>query len=411
MHDRIRPRSAYSRALSLLFIWMACVAVTLGACSGGDDTRSETATPTAQTPPSPTPRPVFLQPIDGADLVTGVEGGADFAIEVPEDWNGDLVLFLHGAQPYEPPAVSPPLSREHMIASGYAWGASAFRQAGFVPEIAVADTNALYERFVRDYGEPRNVYLYGASMGGAAAMIASEQEVAPYDGVLAVCASAGEQTWLALHADYLTIGANVVGVTAEEVPPSDIPALVDRIESSLTENAEQRNLFTSLMVGWTGGARPFAHEGLSDVKDRWPAVSALGAAGALDNIGRDYSAIGIEAGEAIVLRRTAEELTSAGDVTGQFRVPVLTLHDTGDAVVPLTDAIAILDRATAGAQGGRLVQRTVQSPTHCDFTDDELERAFDDMVAWVEDGMTPAGEDLSSFDPATLGAEFTTAER
>ena len=415
MHNLIPAdaRSLTSRLspLSFLFIGLALTAVVFGACSNADDTPSDTATATSQAPMSPTPRPVFLQPIDGAEIEAGVEGGADFAIEMPEDWNGDLVLFLHGALPFEPPVVSPPLSREYMIANGYAWGASAFRQSGFVPEIAMADTNALYARFVREYGEPRNVYLYGASMGGAAAMMASEQEVAPYDGVLAVCASAGEQAWLALHADYLTIGAYAVGIPPRTYAPDEMGGLVDEVARGL-EDAATLAEFETLMVEWTGGERPFALEGLRDIEPPWPVIRLLGDAARIDNRGRDYTTIGIPAGATIELNNGGAPIAiGAGDVTGQFRVPVLTLHDTGDAVVPLTDAIAILERATAAAQGGRLVQRTVQSPTHCDFTDDELERAFDDMVAWVEDGMTPEGEDLSSFDPATLGAAFTTKER
>ncbi len=383
------------------------------ACSG-DDAPSPTVTAIATTAAAvgtATPRPVFLEPIDGADLETGTEGGAAFAIEMPEDWNGDLVLFLHGAQAFEPPTISPPLSREYMIANGYAWGASAFRESGFVPEIAVADTNALYARFVRDHGEPRHVYLYGASMGGAAAMIASEQEVAPYDGVLAVCASAGEQTWLALHADYLTIAAYAVGIAPRAYAADEIDALVGDVVAGL-EDAAVLAQFESMMVEWTGGGRPFALEGLRESEPPWPAIRLLGDAALIDNRGRDYTAIGIAPQETIELNNGAAPIAiGGGDVTGQFRVPVLTLHDTGDAVVPLTDAIAILDRATVAAQAGRLVQRTVQSPTHCDFTDEELERAFDDLVAWVEDGMTPAGEDLTSFDPATLGAAFTTRER
>ena len=32
----------------------------------------------------------------GAGSVTGEVGGAQYYIEVPENWNGDLVLFAHG---------------------------------------------------------------------------------------------------------------------------------------------------------------------------------------------------------------------------------------------------------------------------------------------------------------------------
>jgi hypothetical protein len=52
------------------------------------------------------------------------------------------------------------------------------------------------------------------------------------------------------------------------------------------------------------------------------------------------------------------------------------------------------------------VQRAVRRPGHCAFTDAERQRAFEDLVAWVERGTKPAGEDLLG-DLRDAGRAFT----
>jgi hypothetical protein len=60
-----------------------------------------------------------------------------------------------------------------------------------------------------------------------------------------------------------------------------------------------------------------------------------------------------------------------------------------------------------------LVQRAIQSPLHCfdrGLTLPELEESFEDLVAWVERGELPDGEDLSG-DVPDAGAKFTRKPR
>ncbi len=63
----------------------------------------------------------------GAGSLTGEVGGAQYYIEVPENWNGDLVLYAHG---YVSPACSDrrfrsreiePGKRAQILQRGYAW--------------------------------------------------------------------------------------------------------------------------------------------------------------------------------------------------------------------------------------------------------------------------------------------------
>ena len=42
----------------------------------------------------------------------------------------------------------------------------------------------------------------------------------------------------------------------------------------------------------------------------------------------------------------------------------------------------------------RVVQRAIRGATHCDFTNAEMQNAFDDMVKWVKQGTKPSGDDV-----------------
>jgi hypothetical protein len=105
----------------------------------------------------------------------GITGGAGWRIEVPDSWNGDLVLYAHGyAGTGDQLFVQNPGIRAHLIANGYAWAASSYRANGYVPGTGAEDTHELLKIFKHEVrkdtaagrkGDPDRVYLYGVSMG------------------------------------------------------------------------------------------------------------------------------------------------------------------------------------------------------------------------------------------------------
>ena len=69
---------------------------------------------------------------------------------------------------------------------------------------------------------------------------------------------------------------------------------------------------------------------------------------------------------------------------------MLTMHDTGDGVVPIFHELAY-QAVVAGDDRSRfLVQRFVTRGGHVNFTLDEQFTAFLDLVAWVKTGQKPA---------------------
>ena len=93
--------------------------------------------------------------------------------------------------------------------------------------------------------------------------------------------------------------------------------------------------------------------------------------------------------------------------TGQLKVPLITLHETGDAWVPLSLEQSYRRRTIAAGTDHLLVQRVVRGPGHCAFDGQTQQQAFDDLVAWIERGAKPVGEDVLAPDLSRIGLKWT----
>jgi hypothetical protein len=93
--------------------------------------------------------------------------------------------------------------------------------------------------------------------------------------------------------------------------------------------------------------------------------------------------------------------------TGRLTVPLLTLHESGDAWVPLSLEQSYRRRTIAAGTDRLLVQRVMRAGSHCGFDGEMREQAFDDLVAWIERGVRPAGEDVLAPDLSRVGVTWT----
>jgi dienelactone hydrolase len=84
----------------------------------------------------------------------------------------------------------------------------------------------------------------------------------------------------------------------------------------------------------------------------------------------------------------------------------MTLHNTGDLFVPVAQQQAYRKKVEAAGKGDLLVQRAIRGAGHCNFSDQELTTAWNDLRAWVANGQKPKGDDLSG-DLADIGRQFT----
>jgi hypothetical protein len=67
--------------------------------------------------------------------------------------------------------------------------------------------------------------------------------------------------------------------------------------------------------------------------------------------------------------------------SGQLSVPLVTLHTTGDPIVPFLHEALYADKVAAAGASGLLGQRAVTRYGHCAFQQDELLGAFGDLIA------------------------------
>ena len=423
-----------------MFVKACAVAVTLAAIGVG-----ASATPKAIGKPGVTPAPcpdqsweeadATFAALPGAKTSFGHYEGGTYRIEIPDKWNGELVLWAHGytasagAQGSRlrvgVPGVGQGSSlRQHLVDEGFAWAASSYRCNGYVPGRGLLDTMALTGVFTKlnDGKSPSRVYLTGASMGGHVTLLGLQEFPTSFAGGLALCPSGpGEM-------DFLTsVGAASELVTGVKVAESTRDQDVARLTTALgkpPEYTDKGRQLASIQVQISGGPRPFAIEGLasrftenastvvggtgteiwnrvaSNTDVRYAIDEGLGLTAAAINAGVRRKAADPDARSA---RGAYEE---AIPFDGQIERPLLTLHGSGDLYVPISLEQS-LKRTVDGARSSSfLVQRIIRSPGHCNFSAQEQMDGFDALVAWARKGTRPDGDDVLG-DLTNAGMKFT----
>lgn len=416
-----------------LILGLLLLATAVG-CRGGDDSGSAQLAPTVRPLPSPVeyrqePDGVSLadpafDALPGATADYGRLGGAAYRIEVPDGWNGRLVLYHHGVQEFAPTAEveSPPI-RAYLIRNGFAWGASSYSSTSVVTGRFADETAALWDLFARTYGTPARTYILGPSLGGAAIYIAAERYGDRYDGALAVCGFADLLQVQQFISDFFVAGAYAAGVTqAEFETAADMDALIDgRIIPALTD-PERRGRFEDILVALRGGPRPFAREGLHlEEATNWWQARLLLAMDVAENMDRQYTFVGVDGVDAAAFNRdvirlsaneeTVRSLLPGNEFNGDLQMPLLTVHTTGDGRVPINQEGVLRQKVEAAGKADLLVQRAVQAPRHCGLTETEWQQGLEDLVGWVENGVEPEGEELGLDGFSTVGRRFTLAPR
>jgi len=75
--------------------------------------------------------------------------------------------------------------------------------------------------------------------------------------------------------------------------------------------------------------------------------------------------------------------------SGKLTRPLLAVHDIGDPLVPAAGAFTYALTVQRAGHADNFVQQYVAHEGHCVFTPDEVARAFDQLVDWVDAGKRP----------------------
>lgn len=397
----------------------------------------------ATTPAAAAPPPAYFVdeeklpfgPVVGVstERMWGVHNGAGYRVEVPENWNGSLVMWAHGYRGtgLELTVDNHPL-RSFLVANGYAWAASSYSRNAYDPAQGAKDTHALTQLFNGLVGRPDRTYITGASMGGHVTGIVAEQWPMTYDGAMPICGVLGDYELFDFFLDFNVAAQTLSGVNATYPYGSDyLTTTVPATKAALGPafpfalNAAGQS-FKSLVELRSGGDRPLFDQGWlfwngvagdflfglgvgdgtlprqpgaavqnSDVTYQFDGDLALSPAEVAFNDS-------VQRVSADPQARRTNGLANVTPTTGDLRIPMLSLHTIGDLFVPFHMEQEYARRVAANGDPDLLVQRATRDFGHCTFTPTELVTTFVDLVGWVEHGVKPAGDDV--LDPAVVAA-------
>jgi hypothetical protein len=360
-------------------------------------------------------------------VTQGTRDHAAFIIEVPPQWNGDLVMWAHGFRgqgtvlTVDPPAFG---LRAKLLGEGYAWAASSYAGNGYDVRTGVLTTKSLADFFARSVHRPNRTYIAGVSMGGHVIGRSLEQYPNYYEGALPMCGVMGDQFEFDYLLDYNLVAQDLAGVSVYPIPPDYLTAFVPQINTALgtstlsVVNQEPTNdlgrQWRAIVTNRSGGDRPGTAAAFAFWKQTLFALTTPAAVAPPDattaqspgliatNVLTRYQPNEPVDVNATVLRVAPQELgqrlspflTQIPKIQGTPFVPVLTLHGLGDLFVPFAHEQRYAIDAALHLQSRNVVQRAIRTINHCEFSANEAGQAWDDLVNWVVNKQKPAGDDV-----------------
>lgn len=395
----------------------------------------------------------FVEGRTGQDVLSGEIAGAAWIAQVPEDWNGDLVIYAHGYRGEGTAlTVDPPPEFEFLVDEGFAWAASSYRRNSYDPGIGVIDTKNITRHMQNMLRRGLDkTYLTGFSMGGHVTVAAIERYPNLWDGALPACGVLGDVELFDYFLDYNVGAAAIAGVTDYPYPDANwLQTTVPDIKAGLSSDATgqwaggldqifgfpsplnaagesfkdfveigsggERVTYDAAWYYWHGLASATGDfffalgEGDGTIANRTGTVSQNSDMTYADEYGAAFGFVDdvVTRRDAANRVRKAQGTKPAPIVNGTPSIPVLSIHTTGDLFVPIEMEQIYAREVIDNGLGDLLVQRAIRDVGHCTFTGPELRQAYSDLFAWVEDGIEPAGEDLlNDISAADLGCAFT----
>lgn len=383
-------------------------------------------------------------------ILNGKLDGRAFVLAVPAGWTGETILFGQGyATPGTPPSVPvDPIAKDpggglmkHAYAEGVAIGIAATDKSGIATQSAAENTMRL--RALAQRLGARRFYAVGGSMGGSIVMTLIEQHPTAFVGAVSMCGVA--EGWSSLFTQLIDLRASYNVLTAgtpyalpgeQDVTRSALPTVPpqgDAVDGNVFREQQKARLFTPVLgLFQAAAANPQGRE--ARIIRQLSAISGFAADPAaiavplyavslgmddlhqtmggipVGNIGKVYAPPEMSASEAADFNRRIQRYAPDPaavayaarwhEASGRFRVPLVTVHQTIDALVPFSQSEGLGRRVAAAGNSARLAQYAVpptrmplpggaQGYTHCGFTPKQNIDAFEAMRTWVKTGARP----------------------
>jgi len=345
------------------------------------------------------------------------DSGAVYRICMPTfpPWNGDLVVYAHGyVSPAEPvgipedqmtlPGTSTTLDQV-VNSMGYAFAATSYSTNGLAVLEGIADLVDLVDIFTAQKGAPDDVYLVGVSEGGLITTLAVEQYPDVFDGGLALCGPYGGFGYQINHFGGFRVVFDYFFPALMPDSPIDVPvwlieewdtyyettikpeieepgnaSLVDQLLSvaDASYDAEDPNTREDTIQGILWYNVFATNDGIDKLGGQPFGNQNRVYAGSDDDVQLNQGVQRFSADQAAL-----DEIAANYQTTGHLSVPLVTLHTTGDPLVPywhatlyrgktiVADNIALHEHLEADRYG------------HCNFAVTEVLYAFYRLVDMV----------------------------
>jgi pimeloyl-ACP methyl ester carboxylesterase len=344
----------------------------------------------------------FAGSTTGPKTELGELNGAKFRIDIPENWNGGLVIYCHGysAEPvaYKDQKLAPLFSV--FTEQGYALAQSGYAAGGWAIQEAVNDTESLRRYFITKYGKPKETFVTGHSMGGFLTMMLMERFPTTYDAGLALCGPLAPTNY------FLGRGAFDARVVFDYYfpgalpPPDRVPAdfrstqekvkeIIGVLDSQPEKSASLRRITGAHNNKDLGSSMVFLTDLFRELQQRAGGNPFDNRDIIYESPDNDYNALNQGVKRYQADPRAAEYVRTWYTPTGRLSHPMLAVHTTYDPLVPVR--IPSLYPGIAELAGSRdlFVQEFVEHDGHCTILPPEIKKAFSSLREWKNSGVRP----------------------
>ncbi|MGW2379918.1 alpha/beta hydrolase family protein [Streptomyces sp. NPDC001658] len=411
------------------------------------------------------PTSAVAAPADPVHVEGRLPSGATYAMDVPASWNGTVLLFSHGYNPGPAnPAANGPdeATKSLLLKQGYALIGSSYATTGWAVTEAVPDQLATLSAFTDRFGAASRTIAWGRSYGGLVTTAIAERHPERIDGSISLCGlvHGGVANWnntldpvFALKT-LLAPGATIplVNLPDQKTAADAANTLTAAVDSAQSTPAGRARIALAAALhnipGWNDPAQPRPAPTDWDAQQanqytavkglvKFPAFSwrqeaetraggnmswntgvdharLLGRSAVREEVTALYKKAGLSLkGDLAALNRApridadpsaVRWMSATSSFTGRLTKPQLSVHTTGDALVPVQTESALKRAVTAAGRTSLLRQAYVENAGHCTFSPAEQLAA----VHTLEERLT-AGRWVGT-DPGSLNSRATAAD-
>ncbi|HEV8702957.1 MAG TPA: hypothetical protein VGV60_16930 [Candidatus Polarisedimenticolia bacterium] len=327
--------------------------------------------------------------------------GAIYRICMPQTWNGDLVIYAHGYVGFNEPVGIPEdqlqlpdgTSVPELVNSiGFAFATTSYATNGLAVVQGIDDVVDLVSLFATAHGRARRVFLVGPSEGGLVTALAVERRPDVFAGGLSACGPIGDfRGQLNYDGDFRVVFdyffPGVLPGSAVDVPApviDDFFAVYEpAIRAAVVANPDAARQLLAVTRASVDPADPATVEetilglawyvvfGTNDVRAK------LGGQ-PFGNMFRTYRGSDDDAALNRGVARFLPEFSALGAIqtgyqtSGRLSRPLVTLHTTGDPIIPYWHQPLYTLKTLLTGSFGRHVNIPIARYGHCRFTAPEI---------------------------------------